>query len=195
VSVKPSILSNPVKHLNHLFKKPKTWKRYAKTWTPLMKAPFSKLKRISSLKKILKEQKGNTIVDQRSKLMLRTIIFYPLKLSASNLSESTEDTQRSVTGVRRQRLHQLSGNGIHLEKSGIGGMTTNGTTGDHPREDSPQSDGPGIRDSGITTAGSSSTLEVTGTDSKVENGSDTVDKFQSSQRFQSVQKSVDLSIS
>ena len=41
-------------------------------------------------------------------------------------------------------------------------MITNGTTGDHPREDSPQSDGPGIRDTGITTVMSSSTLEDTG---------------------------------
>jgi len=72
-------------------------------------------------------------------------------------------------------------------------MTTNGTTGDHPREDSPQSDGPGIRDSGITTVGYSSTPAHTGTDSKEESGSDMANKSQLSQRFQLAQKSADLS--
>jgi len=84
---------------------------------------------------------------------------------------------------------------MHQARSGIDGMTTSGTTGAHPREDSPPMAGPGIRDSGITTAGYSSTTETTGTDSKVENGSDMVDKSQLSQRFLLAQKSADLSIS
>jgi len=72
-------------------------------------------------------------------------------------------------------------------------MTTSGTTGDHPREASPQSDGLGFRDTGITMAGYSSTSASTGTDSKVESGSDMANKSQLSQRFQLAQKSADLS--
>merc|ERR1712139_324204 len=73
-------------------------------------------------------------------------------------------------------------------------MTTSGTTGAHPNPASPPTDGPGIRATGITTAGSSNTTEDTGTDSKVANGSNTERKSQSSQPFQEVQRSADLSI-
>ena len=125
--------------------------------------------------------------------MLRTNTFYQPNLNALTSSGSIEDTPRSVTGVRRQKPHQWSGNGTHQARSGIDGMTTNGTTGDHPREDSPQSDGPGIRDSGITTDGSSNTLEDTGTDSRATSGSDMERLFQSSQLSQEVPRSVDLS--
>ena len=110
------------------------------------------------------------------------------------MSESIEDTPRYVTGVRRQKPHQSSGNGMHQAKSGIDGMTTNGTTGAHPREDSPQSDGLGIRDTGITTVMSSSTPEDTGTDSRATSGSDMELPYQSSQRPPEVKRSVDLSI-
>ena len=125
--------------------------------------------------------------------MLRTNTFYQPNLNALTSSGSIEDTPRSVTGVRRQKPHQWSGNGTHQARSGIDGMITNGTTGDHPREDSPPSDGPGIRDSGITTVGYSSTPAHTGTDSKVESGSDMADKSQSSQRFQLAQRFADHS--
>jgi len=109
------------------------------------------------------------------------------------LSESTEDILKSVTGARRQRPHQSSGNGTTQARSGIDGTITSGTTGDHPREDSLQLDGPGIRDSGITTVMSSSTLESTGTDSRAKSGSDMDLPFQSSQRSQEEPRSVDLS--
>jgi hypothetical protein len=80
-----------------------------------------------------------------------------------------------------------------MARSGIDGMTTNGTTGAHPREDSPQLDGLGTRDSGITTAGSSNTTEVSGTDSRDISGLDTELPFQSSQQYQEARKSADLS--
>ena len=126
--------------------------------------------------------------------MLRTIISSPLYPSALSSSRSTEATLRFATGVKRQRPHQLSGDGSHLRESGTDGMTTSGTTGAHPRVASPPMDGPGIRATGITTAGSSSTTEDTGIDSKVASGSDTESKSQSSQPSQEVQRSADLSI-
>ena len=139
------------------------------------------------------EHPNNITAELPNKLMLRTITFFPLNLSALTLSESIEDILKSVTGARKQRPHQSSGNGMHQAKSGIDGMTTNGTTGDHPREDSPQSDGPGIRDTGITTVMSSSTLEDTGTDSRATSGSDMELLFQSSQRPQEEPRFADLS--
>jgi len=139
------------------------------------------------------EHPNNITAELPNKLMLRTITFFPLNLSALTLSESTEDILKSVTGARRQRPHQSSGNGTTQARSGIDGTITSGTTGDHPREDSLQLDGPGIRDSGITTVMSSSTLEDTGTDSRATNGSDMELPFQSSQRPQEEPRFVDLS--
>ena len=136
----------------------------------------------------------NTITELRNKLMLRTITFFPPNLNALTSLRNTEDILKSATGVRRQRPHQLSGNGTQLARSGIDGMTTHGTIGAHPREDSPPTDGLGIRVSGITTAGYSSTMENTGIDSKVESGSDTVKPSQLSQRLQLDQRFADLSI-
>jgi len=140
------------------------------------------------------EHPNNITTDLLSQSMLRISTFFPLNLSALTLSESTEDILKSVTGARRQRPHQSSGNGTTQARSGIDGTITNGTTGDHPREDSPQSDGPGIRDSGITTDGSSNTLEDTGTDSRATSGSDMELLSRSTQLHQEVKRSADLSI-
>jgi len=87
----------------------------------------------------------------------------------------------------------LSGNGTQQTRSGIDGMTTSGTTGAHPREDSPHPDGLGCRDTGITTAGSSNTLEKTGTDSRATSGSDMDLPSRSIQLHPEVKRSADLS--
>merc|ERR1712153_36793 len=178
-----------------LCKNPHKWNNSVRTWTRSMSHPSLKLKLMNQkTERKSQEHPNNITTDLLNQSMLRTIIFFPLNLSALTLSESIEDILKSVTGARRQRPHQSSGNGITQARSGIDGTITNGTTGDHPREDSPQSDGPGIRDSGITTDGSSNTLEDTGTDSRATSGSDMELLSRSTQLHQEVKRSADLSI-
>jgi len=177
-------------------KSPLKWNNSAKTWMRSMNLPSSKLKlKLMSQKREprLPVPLNNTTVEPLNQLMLRTNTFSPPKLNALDSSLSTEVTPRFATGARRQRPHQWSGNGTPNPRSGIDGMTTNGITGAHPREDSPPTAGPGIRDSGITTAGSSSTNTEDGTDSRDTNGSIMVLESQSSQRFQEAERSADLS--
>ena len=136
---------------------------------------------------------NNTIAELKNRLILRTITFFPPNLNALTSLRNIEDILLSVTGARRQRPHQSSGNGTQKTRSGIDGTITNGTTGAHPREDSPLTAGLGIKDSGITTAGSSNITKVSGTDSRDTSGSNTEAKFQLTQLSQEAQKSADLS--
>jgi len=159
-----------------------------------MSPPSLKLKLKSQKReRISQEPPNNIITEARNRSILRTITFCPPKRNALGSSRSIEDILKFATGARRQRPHQSSGNGIIMVKSGIDGMTTSGTTGAHPREDSPPADGLGIKDSGITTAGSSSITDPTGIDSKVENGSDMVELSRLTQPHQEARKSADLS--
>ena len=109
------------------------------------------------------------------------------------MSSSIEVTLRFATGARRQRPHQLSGNGTKMIRSGSDGMIISGTTGAHPREDSLPWDGPGIRVSGIITAGSSSTKNTCGTDSRHTNGSNMVEPSRLTQPHQEAQRFADHS--
>jgi len=91
------------------------------------------------------------------------------------------------------RHHLLNINGTLMTKSGIDGMTTDGTTGAHPSQDSRPSDGPGTRDTGITTVGSSNTSIIHGGDSSPTSGLSTQEPSQSSQSHQEAQRTADNS--
>jgi len=80
-----------------------------------------------------------------------------------------------------------------MTKSGSDGMITSGTTGDHPSTDSLPRDGPGIRDSGITTDGSSNMRNTCGSDSKDTNGSNMLKPLKSTQLHQEAQRFADHS--
>ena len=187
--LQPFRLSRP---MMLLCKSPLIWNNFVNIWARSMTPPSLKLMRPKRERKS-QEPPNNTITEARNRSMLRTITFCPPKRNASASSRSIEDILKFATGARRQRPHQSSGNGTQKTRSGIDGTITNGTTGAHPREDSPLTAGLGIKDSGITTAGSSNITKVSGTDSRDTNGLDMDLPSQSSQRYQEAQKSADLS--
>jgi hypothetical protein len=189
--LQPLRLSTPMKLF---YKSLKKWNNSVNIWVRSMNLPLWKQKKkIPKKERKYQEPINNTIAELKNRLILRTITFFPPNLNALTSLRNIEDILLSVTGARRQRPHQSSGNGTQKTRSGIDGTITNGTTGAHPREDSPLTAGLGIKDSGITTAGSSNITKVSGTDSRDTSGLDTELPSQSSQRYQEAQKSADLS--
>lgn len=129
----------------------------------------------------------------RHKLMLRTTTFSPPKPHVFISLRNTQDITKFVSTANLKQHQKLTGNGTTVTTSGTDGMVTLGITGAHPRMVSPPKDGPGIRDSGITTAGSSNTSNTNGSDGRTCTGSTTLTESILTHHHQSAKRFADHS--
>lgn len=146
------------------------------------------------IRKLIKVIIELTLARLKDKLMLRTEKSSPHKLNVSTLSKLTSDTRKFATGVEPENHQPPDGDGSPMTASGTDTMMASGTTGAHPRLDSLMVTGNGTRATGIIMDMYSNMLDMSGTDSKVVNGSNMDPKFQLDQASQEVQESADLSM-